>query len=239
MKMGWVGLAFGLIGLILLSAAAGAADLSLGPRHEVRHPGKAHEVHVSGAAVVAAPDGPLVAWAAQEGEVNQLYVARLGDGEPRPMRVNPPDLTVEALHHPPRLVVATSGEVYLSWSSAKPKPEGTLFASDLRLSRSLDSGRTFAGHVRVNEDRPISHSFDGLAVAPDGTVLVTWIDGREGRRDPSTYLARVVERGTRVDSVIKVADETCVCCRVDAAAGPGGQVALLWRRVFPGDIRDM
>ncbi len=227
------------IGLILLTAGAEAADLSTGPRLELRHPGKGHDTHVSGAALAATTDGPVIAWAAQEGEVNHLYVARLGDGEPKRMRVNPGELTVEGLHHPPRLVVAPGGEVYLSWSSAKAKPESTLFASDLRLSRSLDAGRTFTGHLRVNEDRPISHSFDGLAVAPDGTVLVSWIDGREGRRDPSTYLARIVERGMRVDSVVKVGDETCVCCRVDAAAGSDGTVALLWRRVFPGDIRDM
>jgi hypothetical protein len=146
---------------------------------------------------------------------------------------------VEALHHPPRLAITPGGgPMYVSWSSEKPKPEGTLFASDLRLSRSLDGGRTFEAPLRVNEDRPISHSFDGLAVAADGTVLVTWIDGHEGRPDPATWLARVVDGGTRVESIRKVGDDTCVCCRVDAAVGPADSVALAWRRVFPGDIRD-
>jgi hypothetical protein len=154
--------------------------------------------------------------------------------------VNPDGLGVEALHHPPRLAITPGGgPMYVSWSSEKPKPEGTLFASDLRLSRSLDGGRTFEAPLRVNEDRPISHSFDGLAVAADGTVLVTWIDGHEGRPDPATWLARVVDGGTRVESIRKVGDDTCVCCRVDAAVGPADSVALAWRRVFPGDIRDM
>jgi hypothetical protein len=49
----------------------------------------------------------------------------------------------------------------------------------------------------------------------------------------------VVEQGTRVESIRKVGDDTCVCCRVDAATGAGNMVALAWRRVFPGDIRDM
>lgn len=231
----WIALA-----LTLTAGTTQAAELSLGPRSEFKHPGKGHEVHMSGAAVAGVQDtGALIAWAAQEGDVNQLYVARLGDGEAKALRVNPADLGVEALHHSPRLAVAPGGEVYLSWSSAKPKPEGTFFASDLRLSRSLDGGRSFTGHLRVNEDRPISHSFDGLAVAADGTVLVTWIDGREGRPDPFTYVARVTERGTRVESVAKVGENTCVCCRVDAAVGPRQTVALLWRQVFPGDIRDM
>jgi len=155
------------------------------------------------------------------------------------VRINPETLTVEALHHPPRLAVAPGGPVYVSWSSEKAKPEGTLFASDLQLSRSLDGGRRFEPPLRVNEDRPISHSFDGLAVAADGTVLLTWIDGHEGRKDPATWVARVTEQGTRVEGIRKVGDDTCVCCRVDAAAGAGNTVALTWRQVFPGDVRDM
>jgi hypothetical protein len=125
----------------------------------------------------------------------------------------------------------------VSWSSEKARPEGTLFASDLQLSRSLDEGRRFEPPLRVNEDRPISHSFDGLAVAADGTVLLTWIDGHEGRKEPATWVARVTEQGTRVEGIRKVGD-TCVC-RVDAAAGAGNTVALTWRLVFPGDVRDM
>jgi hypothetical protein len=221
-----------------------AAELTLGPRLEYKHVTRGHEFHVSGAAVAAGPAGrPLLAWAAQEGHANQLYVLHMGNGQigdtGAPVRVNPEGLAVEALHHPPRLAVAPGGVVYVSWSSEKPKPEGTLFASDLQLSRSLDGGRRFEPPLRVNEDRPISHSFDGLAVAADGTVLLTWIDGHEGRKDPATWVARVVDQGTRGEGIRKVGDDTCVCCRVDAATGAGNTVALTWRRVFPGDIRDM
>jgi hypothetical protein len=228
------------LALVLAAATtARAADLTTGPRLEYKHAGLGHEVHVSGAAVATAADGvPLLTWAAQEGHANHLYLLRMGEGG-APARVNPEGLTVEALHHPPRIAVAPGGPVYVSWSSGKPKPETTLFASDLRLSRSLDGGRIFEAPLRVNEDRAISHSFDGLAVASDGTVLLSWIDGHEGRKDPATWVARVVERGTRVEGIRKIGDDTCVCCRVDAVAGPGGTVALAWRRVFTGDVRDM
>ena len=227
------------LALALATGPAAAADLSLGQRLQYKHPGRGHDVHVSGAAVAAGAAGaPLVTWAAREGHSNQLYLLRIGEGG-SPVRVNPDGLAVEALHHPSRIAVASGGLVYVSWSSEKPKPEGTLFASDLRLSRSLDGGRSLEAPLRVNEDRPISHSFDGLAVAPDGTVLLTWIDGHEGRRDPATWLARVVDQGRRVESIRKVGDDTCVCCRVDAATGPRDTVALTWRRVFPGDIREM
>src|SRR5215510_3210967 len=229
--------------LLPLSPAVESAappDVVLGPRLQFTHPGKGHEIHLSGVSVAAAPDGGvLVTWGAEEGAANQIYVARLGAGEATPVRVNPDDLSMEALHHPPRLVVAPAGEIYLSWSSVKPIPEGTLFASDLRLSRSTDGGKSFVGHVRVNEDRPISHSFDGLAVASDGTVLVSWLDSRAGGPNAGTYLARVVDGGTRVEGIARVGEDACVCCRVDAAAGPAETVAIIWRKVFPGDIRDM
>jgi len=229
--------------LLPLSPAVESAappDVVLGPRLQFTHPGKGHEIHLSGVSVAAAPDGGvLVTWGAEEGAANQIYVARLGAGETKPVRVNPDDLSMEALHHPPRLVVGPAGEIYLSWSSAKPIPEGTLFASDLRLSRSTDGGKSFAGHLRVNEDRPISHSFDGLAVTSDGTVLVSWLDSRAGGPNAGTYLARVVDGGTRVDGIARVGEAACVCCRVDAATGPAETVAIIWRKVFPGDIRDM
>jgi len=222
-----------LLGLI----PAAAVGLTLGPRQHVVV-GKGHEVHVSAPAVAVLPrGGTVVAWVAQEGDANNVYVVLPGSER---VRLNPEGLSVDSLHQSPSLAVGPGGEIYVAWSSRKPVRVGGLFASDLRLSRSLDGGRTFEPPLRVNEDRPISHSFEGLAVAADGTVLLSWIDTREGERNPRSWLARVVDHGSRVDGVVRLDDaETCVCCRIDVAAGPQDTVAVLWRKVFPGDVRDM
>src|SRR5262249_62298190 len=91
---------------------------------------------------------------------------------------------------------------------------------------------------RVNDDQPTSHSFEGLAVAPDGAVLVAWIETRDDKA--ATMLARVTERGIRVGEPIRLdTGETCVCCRVDVAVGPGDGVSVLWRKVFADHVRDM
>jgi hypothetical protein len=148
-------------------------------------------------------------------------------------------MAVDSLHQSPGIAVGPAGEVYLSWSSAKAKPEGTLFASDLRLSRSLDGGRSFDNHLRINEDRPISHSFEGLAVTAEGTVVVSWIDTREGWEKASTYLARISKQGSQVENIVTLDNNTCVCCRTHVTTGPHNTVAALWRTVFPTDIRDM
>jgi hypothetical protein len=226
--------------LIVLPSMAWPAGLTLGPRAELTHPGKAHEVHLSGAAVAVARDGGmLLTWAAEEGQTTNLYLGHVGAGDGGRVRVNPDGMTVDSLHQPPGIDIGPKGELYISWSSSKPKPEGTLFASDLRLSRSLDGGRSFDSHLRINEDRPISHSFEGLTVADDGTVLLSWIDSRDGADKAATYVARLGERGTRVESNLKLDGDSCVCCRVDVTTGPRNVVAVVWRKVFPENIRDM
>jgi hypothetical protein len=228
------------LALVLGAMPALAAGPVLGPRQELTVFDKPHEAHVSAPAVAVTRDGKTVlAWFAQQGHDNNLFVAQPGS-DPKPVRVNPEGMFADSLHQPPGLALGPADEVYVSWSSRKPVPEGGLFASDLRLSRSLDGGRTFEGHLRVNDDRPISHSFEGLGVAPDGTVIVSWIDSRDGASTAGTYLARITERGSRVEQALKLdAGETCVCCRVDVAAGPRDTVAVAWRKVFPGSVRDM
>ena len=228
------------LALVLGAMPAHAAGPVLGPRQELTVFDKPHEAHVSAAAVAVTRDGKTVlAWFAQQGHDNNLFVAQPGS-DPKPVRVNPEGMFADSLHQPPGLALGPADEVYVSWSSRKPVPEGGLFASDLRLSRSLDGGRTFEGHLRVNDDRPISHSFEGLGVAPDGTVIVSWIDSRDGASTAGTYLARITERGSRVEPALKLdAGETCVCCRIDVAAGPRDTVAVAWRKVFPGSVRDM
>jgi hypothetical protein len=220
----------------LAGLLAGAGPGAPAPRVEIVHPGRGHEVHLSGAAVVAGAGGPVVAWTAQQGHDNVVFAVRAGRGAP--VLVNPEGTSVDALHQPPGLAAGARGELYVTWSARKPVPAGGLFASDLMLSRSLDDGATWGAPVRLNEDRPTSHSFEGLAAAPDGAALVAWIEQRDGRA--ATVLARVGERGTRPASPVRLdAGETCVCCRVDVAAGPGDRVAVLWRKVLPDNVRDM
>ena len=143
------------------------------------------------------------------------------------------------LTRPPAWRSGRAKRFYLSWASSKPKPAGTLFASDLYLSRSVNGGQSFEPPLRINDYRPISHSFEGLAVAADGTVLVAWIDSREGANKAGTYLARLTHQGTQIASRVTLDSTTCVRCRVAVATGPPQVVAVTWRAVLPGNIRDM
>jgi hypothetical protein len=161
-----------LLSLLLLLAlpVAGAGAPSPPPPLELVHPAGGHDVHVSAPALAVDATGkPLVAWTTGGHDGNTAFVARPGDGG-APVRVSPAGMSVDSLHQAPGLAVGPGGEVYVTWSATKPKPAGALFASDLYLSRSLDGGRTFEAPLRVNDDRPIAHSFEDLAVAADGTA---------------------------------------------------------------------
>jgi len=218
---------------VLAWAATGDAD---GHRIEIAHPGTGHDVHVSAPALAADGLGPVVAWITKVDEENVVYLVRPAGTR---VRVNPPGLGAESLHQSPGLAIGPGDEIYVSWAAARrPRPAGALVVSDLYLSRSVDGGQTFES-LRVTDDAPTSHSFEGLAVAPDGAVLLAWIETKAGGR-PRTHLARLGERGSRVESVRALDDnETCVCCRIALATARPGRVAVFWRTVMPGDIRDM
>jgi hypothetical protein len=118
-------IAAGLLVAVLVGAGLEAAERPPGPRLEIRHPGRGHDVHVSAPALAVAPDGQAVlSWFAQEGSVNHLFVQSLPALGATPVRVNPDGLTVASLHQAPGLVVGRRGEVYVTWSS--PRSDGVL-----------------------------------------------------------------------------------------------------------------
>ena len=126
-------------------------------------------------------------------------------------------------------------DVFLTWALTHPKltPDKP-FSNELRLSRSTDGGKTFSPSILVNDDEQvIGHSFDSIHVAPDGVVHVAWIDGREGKKEPGTFVTRSTDHGRTVAKNLKVDENTCVCCRTSLTTGPDGTLYVAWRKVLP------
>jgi hypothetical protein len=155
------------------------------------------------------------------------------------VRVDPPDLVVDSAQQAPGLAIGAGGEIHVTWSSRRPRPQGALFASDLRLSTSRDGVRSFEPPLRINADRPASHAFEGIASDGNGALLVAWLDDRDGPGRAGVFAARVTDAGRRVERETRLSRSACVCCRVDVAADPGGQAGVLWREELPGKVRDM
>lgn len=184
-----------------------------------------------------------VAWMEEEQDIRTVRYAKSlepgGTTLGEPIRVNRPDETPYWRQEAPALAV-TESEVYLAWALAHPKatPEKPL-GTELRLSRSVDGGRSFVPSVKINDDDlPVLHSFDALYRGSDGVLHVSWIDARDGKKDPATFYARSTDGGQSFGRNVKLDDNTCVCCRTALASGPDGAVYVAWRKIFPGEIRE-
>ena len=144
----------------------------------------------------------------------------------------------------PKIAFGKNGEIYVTWTQALDQP----YAGHIKFSRSLDGGKSFSTPVIVNRNTdPITHRFESLAVADDGTIYIAWIDKRDlqaakaaGRKydGAAIYVAVSRDGGASFGAEYKVADGSCECCRIGLATEPGGTAVIFWRHVFDGSIRD-
>jgi hypothetical protein len=107
---------------------------------------------------------------------------------------------------------------------------------------------TFDQPRTINDDGlETGHRFDALDVGPDGTVYLVWIDKRDlehatdaGQDYDGAALYYTVsrDRGATFAQNRKIKDHICECCRIAHAFDAEGRLALLWRDVMTGSIRD-
>lgn len=181
-------------------------------------------------------------WVEEDKDVRTVSYAKTDEAGSRlgqPVRVNRPDEIPYVRQEAPAIVV--NGEaVLITWAVTHPhvSPEKP-FANDLRLSRSIDVGRTFEASIKVNDDEQvIGHSFDSLTTGAHGASHIAWIDSREGKKDPGTYVTRSTDGGRSVVQNLKIDEGTCVCCRTSLASGPDGTIYVAWRKIYEGNIRE-
>jgi hypothetical protein len=218
---------------------AGESQVTFGPKQMTVHNVKA----VVGPSVQIDEEGRIAAaWVEEDKETRTILFARSekpGGPLGPAVTVNPPTESPYYRQEAPALVVRGQ-DVFVTWSKTHPKmtPEKP-FSGELRLSRSTDGGRSFGPSTLVNDDdQVIQHTFDALQVAPDGVLHFAWIDGREGKKEPGTFVARSTDQGRTITKNFKVDDNTCVCCRTSIAATADGLVYVAWRKIFEGNIRE-
>ncbi|HET7275756.1 MAG TPA: sialidase family protein [Longimicrobiaceae bacterium] len=213
----------------------------------------------------------FVAWIARTDGTANVYMASSGAGDSawsQPVRVN--DIPGDAAPHeqaPAQIAVGPEGTLYILWQNRTDVEWLPYGGSDLRLSRSTDGGRTWSPAVSVNDDAdglPARHTFHDLAVAPDGTVYVSWIDARirdhqrkegwaatqteaasgqheHGGEEPGTEIrvARSTDGGLTFGPSAILDSNSCPCCRTSISIGSDGEAYVAWRKIFPGGIRDI
>jgi hypothetical protein len=238
-KPAWLGIAISAASLVSIALAEPDQALRFGPKLTTDHNVRA----VVGPSVRIDDEGRIsLAWMEEDKETRALLYARTekpGGPIGAAVKVNQPTEPPYMRQEAPALAVV-GDQVFLTWALTHPKVKPDKpFSNELRLSRSTDGGKTFLPSILVNDDEQvIGHSFDSIHVAPDGVVHVAWIDGREGKKEPGTFLTRSTDHGRTVAKNFKVDENTCVCCRTSLTTGQDGTLYVAWRKIFPGDIRE-
>jgi hypothetical protein len=177
-----------------------------------------------------------------------VYVSRSDDrgvSFSAPVQVNaaPEDAEFNGENRP-KIVVAADGTVLLSWTTKTSNQ----FTGEIRFSRSVDGGRSFAMPRTVNDDGlHTGHRFDSMFLTPSGKLYLTWIDKRdmeatlarnEAYPGAAIYYTVSEDLGASFMPNVRVSHNSCECCRI--AMAPHGQdnVAILWRQIFDEHIRD-
>jgi hypothetical protein len=177
---------------------------------------------------VSAPDG---------GTDGRVYLA-IGDAAPVELRdtLGPIEPHGES---PPKIAFGSEGALHVLYVVTRQVPGRRFPAGALRMQHSSDGGATWTGPVTVTDDSTFgSHNFHALHVGGDGTVYVSWLDGRHG--ESAVYLTRSTDGGHTFEPNRRVSiGEVCPCCRTALVSGTDGTLYIAWRTVLPGNIRDI
>ncbi len=141
---------------------------------------------------------------------------------------------------PPKLAYGNDGSLYALYVVSRLIPGRRFPGAAVRFIRSPDGGHTWEPPTTVTDDSVVfgSHNFHSLHVAPDGTVFVSWLDGRGGKS--AVYLTRSTDGGRTWHKNSRVSvNEACPCCRTSIETAPNGVMYIAWRTVMPGNVRDI
>ncbi len=215
-----------------------AGDISFGSQLSINHTDK----RVSNASAIIDDEGRIyIGWVKEEGNKNNIYIASSSDNGKtfsEKVRVNVDADMPSGINHAPTMALGTKGELYVAWTVSRTDGE---FSSNIKFSRSLDKGRSFETAIVVNDDNlPVSHGFESMTVAPDGSIYIAWLDGREKKEGvSSTFIARSADNGKTFEKNIRVDGNSCPCCKTAVTVSHDGTVYVSWRKVFKGDIREI
>lgn len=189
-----------------------------------------------------ATSGALYLLAAAGDESHQGLVLAMshdgGDTFSSPVAISEPDADVLTHGENGPSLAQTPTAVYALWQQRKA--DGP---AQLMFARSRKMGHSFEKPVEVAaKAKPSFTGFSTMKVAPDGEIYAVWLDGRDQAQPQGTfavYLAKSADKGASFSAGTRIAVGACPCCRPTLAFGDNGEVHVAWRKVFPGDIRDI
>ncbi len=198
----------------------------------------------------------VAVWTAGQSGTANVFAAVSNDGgytfaEPRRVNNQEGDVSVNN-EQPPRVTIAAAGAarvITVIWSKRSDLAQKAR-QDVIHVSRSTDEGRTFSTSQTIHNPRfSGARGWQSLTTAPDGTVHVVWLDGRNADKKAADSAApkgqpwQDIFHGTvAADGHIVVSQITggvCFCCKTAVAVDSRGVVYAAWRHIFPTNIRDI
>ena len=156
-----------------------------------------------------------------------------------PERLTAADSAVNASSENAPQLISRAMYTYALWLE-----RSTSHGSRILVARSSGMDSTPPTGVSVTDTDASSKAYAGFAslgLAPNGDVYAVWLDGRD-KSTPGTlnvYLARSTDKGLSFHKNVKVAADSCPCCRPSVAFGPDGTVYVAYRHVYSDNERDI
>ncbi len=144
----------------------------------------------------------------------------------------------------PSVVRLADGSLYGHWLQ---KSAASTYAYDVRLSRSVDDGKTWSASATPHHDgTQTEHGFASLFQMPGAGLGLVWLDGRamkagdhseHGGGDMSVRSA-IFDKGGAQIAEAPVDIRVCECCPTAAAITSDGPI-VAYRDRSPDEIRDI
>jgi hypothetical protein len=236
----------------------GSAPLSFGPEQRLGH----NEKNPSTPFLRYAPDGRLFAIWTEDHEIpwpqgKQVAKHQHGPGDraPSPLRngllASSPDggktwlsakrinSVVEAVQgeeNGPKVAFGKDNKAFVVWSI--PGEKGDKTRANIRFA--MEDGKGGFTPARTLNEAKDAGRFPIIEAAPDGNLIVAWIDRRLDHPKPrQLYLMRLGPDGKSLTQNYPVGEGLCECCKLGIAFADGGQtVYMVDREVDDNKIRN-
>lgn len=178
-----------------------------------------------------------------ESELTNVYLVISDDNGKTfsdPVRVNDIVGSAAEMYNLIPIRFGPNNEVYVAWMTLRDDPDFPWGVTEIRVSKSVDGGKTFGPAVNPVMGDDSEKAFFDLAVSDDGTLFVSYLDSmtnQYGKGDlgkiigyPSSYrLVKSVNGGKSFNSPITLDNQNCVCCQTASITGPNNEVYFAWR----------
>jgi len=165
---------------------------------------------------------------------NAMVAASVDGGKTwsAPRRVNSAVEAVQGEENGPKIAVSADKRAYIVWSI--PGEKGDKTRANIRFAMDDGSGG-FTPARTLNEVKDAAR-FPIIEFAPDGNLLIAWIDRRmDGPKPRQLYLTRMNPNGQALTKNYQVGEGLCECCKLGVGFADGGKTVYVVDREVDGN----